>query len=607
MCGIFFSISAKGYRNPEEPTGRLIRNRGPDSFHTRHALVHNFSGSRESLASESSNYLTFASSVLALRGDNVQLQPLCDDKSESILCWNGEAWKFSDKSIEGNDSYQVFQSFIEAIRPSDKLSGNQPGENSPNFDETLLRVCSVINKISGPFSFVLFDRYRSRLFYGRDCLGRRSLLHGWNKEGDFIISSVRDETFSGYFEEVEAKEIYMIDLNSEFRTKIPIDGLEFPCPIKFTLVPWTHDITDALTLPSLKPAIPLMNRSVPHEETSPLDLQSECIVTLEQKLRESLKLRLESIPDIPHTSSQGAKIAILFSGGLDCTLLARIAHDILPSDLQIDLLNVAFENPRVVAAANKNKTAPTSPYDECPDRKTGISSYNELRTVCSTRRWNLICINIPYTETLEHRAQIKRLMFPHNTEMDLSISCALYFAARGKGELYDCHDGSIQTPYTTSARVLLSGLGADEIFAGYNRHSIAFSRGGFKALIDEVELDVGRLGKRNLGRDDRVISNWGREVRYPYLDEDLLMWVLPRPIWEKCGFRVFDEAATDGHQITAGNEVVSLENGKLALRLLCWKLSLRNVAREKKRAIQFGSRTAKMETGRSKGTHVLLP
>lgn len=44
-----------------------------------------------------------------------------------------------------------------------------------------------------------------------------------------------------------------------------------------------------------------------------------------------------------------ARIAVLFSGGLDCTTLALLADRVLPLEHEIDLINVAFENPRIVA------------------------------------------------------------------------------------------------------------------------------------------------------------------------------------------------------------------------------------------------------------------
>lgn len=170
-------------------------------------------------------------------------------------------------------------------------------------------------------------------------------------------------------------------------------------------------------------------------------------------------------------------------------------------------------------------------------------------------------------------------MYPHNTEMDLSIACALYFAARGSGL---ASTNSIDQPvsYTTQARVLLSGLGADELFGGYSRHGAAFSRNGYVGLLDELQLDVDRLGKRNLGRDDRVISTWGREARFPYLDEAFVKWVLERPILEKCGFGT--ELKVEGLPDAAEGEI---EPGKKALRLLAWNLGMHSVAHEKKRAV----------------------
>lgn len=320
--------------------------------------------------------------------------------------------------------------------------------------------------------------------------------------------------------------------------------------------------------------------------------------SLFQHLEWSLSLRTHGIPLPPSQSEAPTRVAVLFSGGLDCTVLARMLHDALPKEQDIDLLNAAFENPRVIQAAGASQISHTarSAFSLCPDRITGLSSYSDLVAICPGRTWRFVSIDIPYTETQAHRSQVISLIHPHNTEMDLSIAYALYFSARGIGTVQiESSDQVIH--YTTPARVLFSGLGADEMFGGYTRHATAFNRRGYQGLTDELEIDFNRLGKRNLGRDDRVISHWGKEVRYPYLDEDLLRWALTLPVWEKCGFGQLD-TCEDG-------SIPLLEPGKKLLRLLAWKLGLQNAAAEKKRAVQFGARTAKMEVGRTKGIQTL--
>ncbi len=161
--------------------------------------------------------------------------------------------------------------------------------------------------------------------------------------------------------------------------------------------------------------------------------------------------------------------------------------------------------------------------------------------------------------------------------MNLSIAYAFYFAARGVGVI---HDGKASEPlaYTTPARILLSGLGADELFAGYSRHGAAFARNGFPGLLESMDLDIRRLGWRNLGRDDRIIAHHGKHARYPYLDEALLSWALRTPVWVKTGFR---QDMTD-----ESSDEIRLDPEKRILRLLAWNLGMKGAAREKKRAVR---------------------
>ena len=364
---------------------------------------------------------------------------------------------------------------------------------------------------------------------------------------------------------------------------------------------------------------PQFNKVLPDSIPPALLLSSPSVDQLHQALRKSLELRVRNVrlsfevgPE--GTGQNDSKIAILFSGGLDCTVLARLVHDILPIEECVDLLNVAFQNPRVHRSLeNANRMYP-SPYELCPDRITGRTSYGELQKACPGRIWRFVEINIPYSETVTHRDTVVSLMHPHNTEMDLSISYALYFASKGVGLVHSPSDGKPHN-YSTSAHVLISGLGADELFGGYQRHATSFSRRGYLGLTAELELDINRLGKRNLGRDDRVISNWSKEARFPYLDEELLAWALNCPVWEKCGFGECSSSIDSDHPTG------KIEPGKKVLRLLAWKLGMTRAAEERKRAvsappitkklmliaqkIQFGARTAKMETGKTKGTQIL--
>ncbi|KAL8674531.1 MAG: hypothetical protein Q9168_001049 [Polycauliona sp. 1 TL-2023] len=584
MCGIFFTYSSDSdVALSSELFDRLTR-RGPDHV-----------GRSSSKCSTGS--IIFISSVLSLRGEGVVKQPLDDSHTGSVLCFNGEAWYLDNAVIPGNDTQVVFDLLLQATAEVDPLPllGHR--------DPVGQAVVKALSRISGPYAFIYYEARHNQLFYGRDPMGRRSLLT-YKGEESFMVSSVPFNAASGgTWTEVEANGIYAISSDFTMSMKALQSHIPWPiaennsAPVREPRAFLVRRPTNILSQSQLSDISPLPAPS----QVPLLRLGAPTVDALLKNLRLSLAVRVLGVPTPPFSNEASAKLAILFSGGLDCTLIARILHDLLPEDQGVDLLNVAFENPRVLKAAGATDNLTATAFSQCPDRVTGLRSYAELQRVCPGRQWQFVSIDVTYQEFTSDRPQIISLIHPHQTEMDLSIACALYFAARGSGSVCSDISGEV-TSYTTSARILLSGLGADELFAGYTRHATAFARHGNEGLVNELELDYQRLGKRNLGRDDRVTSHWAREVRYPYLDEDFLRWTLSLPIWEKCGFGQPSSATGSSDQ----DDSLLLEPSKKLLRLLLWKLGMQSAAAEKKRAIQFGARSAKMELGKTKGTQIIF-
>lgn len=76
-------------------------------------------------------------------------------------------------------------------------------------------------------------------------------------------------------------------------------------------------------------------------------------------------------------------------------------------------------------------------------------------------------------------------------------------------------------------------MGADELFGGYTKHRAAFKNGSWLGLHKALDVDWNNLPYRNLGRDNRVTCDHGRDLRLPYLDEHVVEFVRSLPCWEK--------------------------------------------------------------------------
>lgn len=203
MCGIHFTLSASTPVHPDGIVIELLKNRGPDSFQQLEVKVSASDG--KNISGEAQQYqMVFSSSVLSLRGDHTAVQPFQDKTTGSILCWNGEAWEIGERRISGNDGEILFSLLNqkESSTVRDHLSKD-------DVRSRIKHITAIFSSIRGPYAFIYYDALIGKVFFGRDCLGRRSLLKSTGPASVLTISSVCAERGC---DEVNANDIYVLDL-----------------------------------------------------------------------------------------------------------------------------------------------------------------------------------------------------------------------------------------------------------------------------------------------------------------------------------------------------------------------------------------------------------
>ena len=291
-------------------------------------------------------------------------------------------------------------------------------------------------------------------------------------------------------------------------------------------------------------------------------------------LRQAVRRRVEI--DGVYTAGAACgrpRLSQLFSGGVDSCVLAALLGEALPAGETLHLVNVAFGDD---AAAR----------GRCAERAAALSATEELRGLLGPwREVRLHCVDVTRADGRGALAgRVAPLVRPCDAPMDATIGAALWFGARD-----------------APGRVVVSGCGADELLGGYKgRHRRAFGRrrrrrrrsdgdegagdegAGDEDVAAELDADLARLWFRNLGRDDRVVGDSGRELRLPFLDEDVVAFVTRRGVRGVC-----DLGLADG------------VGGKRALHDVARLLGLSaEVAARPKRAMQFGSRSRHVLEGK---------
>ncbi|CDR95707.1 asparagine synthase, putative [Babesia bigemina] len=496
----------------------------------------------------------------------------------------------------------------------------------------------ALMRLTGSFSIVYVSFRTNTVYVFKDEIGIRSLL--WGRHDGVI--TVTDVAFGKQTEWYEIPPEFMITIHDEI--KVVNRGLT----MLQKLCHQSKIAYSVLTIDDVNHAIQLVYDGI-----------------------------ASAVVELCDSRSIRDRVTILFSGGLDSSLLASMVAQHVKDLECIELVNVAFK-PKVA-----------------PDRITAICTYEDLTRIYPEVNFKLILVDVETEEYKKVEQELMARIMPNNTHMDLNIAAALHYAVALKGtvmqpqfihteewqeikqnvalmksinlrvtiskgsdtqtnneELDGGKDGTCENEhstdntrkhdrhaktasdesdvvdvlweqliqlrgsvnaadedYTSPSKHVIIGSGADELFGGYGRHAVAPPTADV-SFSKEVNKDIRRLWKRNLGRDDRVVNAQGVTALYPFLHPSVIRvlthlklnaatvvdalecpeWVKSLGVYQSLQYSTFKncEFLHDRR-----NREVAIYINKWILREIAVRIGLKHCVHFKKRAIQFGTRSAK--------------
>ncbi|GMF39016.1 unnamed protein product [Phytophthora fragariaefolia] len=401
------------------------------------------------------------SAVLHLRGDKVTPQPVSDSDA-NVLCWNGEVFGMDGDISTEREVDEVLMQGSDTLFLSEKLQAAGSKLQQMTVEEMETQgdpVIQLMRRVQGPFAMAWLHESTKRVYFAHDRFGRRSLLYRmWGGDGTdvvanlagtepssqevlqtdlarLVLSSVaigNHEDVLSKFEELPAFGIYVLDLCArpskisqglasyriEFHPYTPLAPM---LPALTTVQKAGDNVMDRFgsKLPRPMATPEFGTRNVVSRDASELESSASALILA---LSNAVGVRVRSIPARPSSDmrTSPARVAVLFSGGLDSVVIAALTHFHVPDDEPVDLLTICFDE----------SSAFTS-----PDRLAAELAHSELCALFPRRKWNLVKVNVARSELTSQQREVLTLMAPCNTHMDFNIGAAFWFLSRGIGEL----------------------------------------------------------------------------------------------------------------------------------------------------------------------------
>jgi len=216
------------------------------------------------------------------------------------------------------------------------------------------------------------------------------------------------------------------------------------------------------------------------------------------------------------------RFGILFSGGVDSSLIAQLCRK-----------------------EKKDFICYTAALEEAGLKKAEDLIY--AKKVAKKLNLKLKIKTIGLVETEEYIKKILKILKEPNV-VKVGVALPFYIA--------------FEMAKKDNITYMFSGLGSEELFAGYERHINA------KDLNKECFNGLLLMYERDISRDRAIAKAHKIKLKLPYLDEDLIRYSLRIPAEFK---------------LSAGQN-------KIILREVAEQLGLKEFAWRKKRAAQYGSR-----------------
>jgi asparagine synthase (glutamine-hydrolysing) len=432
MCGIggLISLDSTNVIPLAKTMMKSMNKRGPDGtglfIDNR---LYQYESPEKILCNSPNTKLALGHNRLAIVGDRQHIQPFQSCDGKLVMEHNGEIYNY--KMLKENLKKE--HHFVSNTDSEVVVHLLEHYYKETGFSDLLKAIRKTVADIDGIYALAIKDENEDKIYLVRDRLGIRQIYYGQN---DKVIGFAS-----------ERKGLWQI-------------GIKEPT---FSLLPGHCVIlSDKISSP-IKISEPPINYS---NEPTFSNLE-DAILSYKTALYNSIKKRSQDL----------SRIGIIFSGGIDSVLIAKITKELVP-----------------------HVTCYTSGIAGSDDIKFSKLIADELDLDLKINELDVKDIE----NMLPNILNIIETNNSTQAEVSIPIFGALNLAAK---------DG---------LRVVFTGQGADELFGGYPWYFKIVSKYGYSKLKEYMIQDLLLLYKETLEREDKLAMANSIEMREPFLDSDVV-------------------------------------------------------------------------------------